>query len=171
MRLFASSAVACPSTDTEPESGKRIDMIIRIVVVLPAPLGPMKPYKAPCGMARAESVTAFVAPNVLHTFWSRIALGMAVESTAPETSVRGDMFRPIHRVVVIAAVLALWPVLAAAHINLSGDWAPRMHEDQPDRGPGPELGDYTGLPITEGARLAADTWDASRLTLREDQCI
>ena len=38
------------------------------------------------------------------------------------------------------------------------------------RGPGPELGDYTGLPITDGARLAADSWDASRLTLREHQC-
>jgi len=45
-----------------------------------------------------------------------------------------------------------------------------MHEDQPDRGPGPELGDYTGLPLNDGARLAADSWDASRLTLREHQC-
>jgi hypothetical protein len=45
-----------------------------------------------------------------------------------------------------------------------------MHEDQPDRGPGPELGDYTGLPINDGARMAADTWDAARLTLREHQC-
>ena len=27
-----------------------------------------------------------------------------------------------------------------------------------------------GLPITDGARLAADTWDASRLTLPEHQC-
>jgi hypothetical protein len=31
------------------------------------------------------------------------------------------------------------------------------------------LGDYTGLPLTEGAP-AADSWDASRLTLREHQC-
>jgi hypothetical protein len=57
-----------------------------------------------------------------------------------------------------------------AQISLVGEWSPRYHEDQPDRIPGPELGDYTGLPITEGARLAADTWDASRLTLREHQC-
>ena len=46
---------------------------------------------------------------------------------------------------------------ASAQVNLGGEWAPRMHEDQPDRGPGPELGDYTGLPINDGARLAADT--------------
>ena len=43
MRSFASSADACPSTDSSPESGNRIDMIIRIAVVLPAPLGPMTP--------------------------------------------------------------------------------------------------------------------------------
>ena len=55
-------------------------------------------------------------------------------------------------------------------MSLVGEWSPRYHEDQPDRIPGPELGDYTGLPLTDGARLAADSWDASRLTLREHQC-
>jgi len=81
------------------------------------------------------------------------------------------MFRAFSRIfLVTAAAIALVPSSARAQLNLSGDWGPRMHEDQPDRGPGPELGDYTGLPITEGARLAADSWDASRLTLREHQC-
>ena len=55
-------------------------------------------------------------------------------------------------------------------MSLVGEWSPRYHEDQPERIPGPELGDYTGLPITDGARLAADSWDASRLTLPEHQC-
>src|ERR1041384_3780059 len=59
---------------------------------------------------------------------------------------------------------------AAAQVSLVGEWSPRYHEDQPERIPGPELGDYTGLPINEGARLAADTWNASRLTLPEHQC-
>jgi hypothetical protein len=59
---------------------------------------------------------------------------------------------------------------ASAQVSLVGEWGPRFHEDQPDRIPGPELGDFTGLPITDGARLAALTWDASRLTLREHQC-
>src|SRR6185503_4748101 len=59
---------------------------------------------------------------------------------------------------------------AAAQMSLVGEWSPRYHEDQPERIPGPELGDYTGLPITDGARLAADSWDASRLTLPEHQC-
>jgi hypothetical protein len=69
-------------------------------------------------------------------------------------------------VVLLLAVAAP----AAAQISLVGEWSPRYHEDQPDRIPGPELGDYTGLPINDGGRLAADTWDASRLTLREHQC-
>jgi hypothetical protein len=66
--------------------------------------------------------------------------------------------------------LALTSRPALAQLNLSGDWSPLVHEDQPERGPGPELGDYLGLPISDGARLHADSWDASRLTLREHQC-
>ena len=70
---------------------------------------------------------------------------------------------------VLAAALAV-TAPAFAQVSLVGEWSPRYHEDQPDRIPGPELGDYTGLPLTDGARLAADSWDASRLTLREHQC-
>ena len=37
--------------------------------------------------------------------------------------------------------------------------------------PGPELGDYTGLPLTEAARLRADSWDADRISVvQEYQC-
>jgi hypothetical protein len=69
---------------------------------------------------------------------------------------------------VAAALVTATP--AFAQMSLVGEWSPRYHEDQPDRIPGPELGDYTGLPLNEGARLSADSWDASRLTLREHQC-
>ena len=50
------------------------------------------------------------------------------------------------------------------------DSLPDAHEDEQDRGPGPDLGDYLGLPINSAARLFADSWDASRLTLQEHQC-
>ena len=70
----------------------------------------------------------------------------------------------------VFAVLVAVATPAVAQISLEGEWAPRYHEDQLDRVPGPELGDYTGLPLTDGARLAAESWDASRLTLREHQC-
>jgi hypothetical protein len=58
----------------------------------------------------------------------------------------------------------------ARGIDLSGEWAPRFHEDQPERIPGPDIGDYLGLPINAAARLHADSWDASILTLPEHQC-
>jgi hypothetical protein len=62
------------------------------------------------------------------------------------------------------------PPMNAAGYDLTGEWAPRFHEDQPERIPGPEIGDYLGLPINEAARLHADSWDASILTLPEHQC-
>jgi hypothetical protein len=55
-------------------------------------------------------------------------------------------------------------------VDLSGNWAPVLHEDQGERIPGPELVNYLGLPITDGAREWALAWDASRLTLPEHQC-
>jgi hypothetical protein len=33
-----------------------------------------------------------------------------------------------------------------------------------------EIGDYAGLPINDAARLRADSWDASLLTVPEHQC-
>jgi hypothetical protein len=54
--------------------------------------------------------------------------------------------------------------------DLAGMWAQRFHEDLPERGEGPEIGDYTGLPINDAARLRADSWDASKWTIPERQC-
>jgi hypothetical protein len=72
---------------------------------------------------------------------------------------------------ILRAFVALCLCLpVVAQIDLAGEWAPRFHEDQPERIPGPEIGDYLGLPITDAARLRADSWDASLLTLPEHQC-
>src|ERR1700704_1807069 len=70
----------------------------------------------------------------------------------------------------IATVPVLTQVAPATGADLSGEWAPRFHEDQPERIPGPEIGDYLGLPINDSARLRGDSWDASLLTLPEHQC-
>ena len=69
---------------------------------------------------------------------------------------------------VAAALFVSAPAFAQA--DLGGVWAPLMHEDQPERGPGPEIGDYLGLPITAAMRLRAESWDASILTVPEHQC-
>jgi len=71
---------------------------------------------------------------------------------------------------LLLAVLAAVCVPAFAQVDFTGEWAPRFYEDQPERVPGPELGDYLGLPVTEAARMRADTWDASIQTLPEWQC-
>lgn len=56
---------------------------------------------------------------------------------------------------------------ALAQVDITGIWATQMHEDQPHRVPGAELGDYTGLPINQSARQKASSWDASVLSLPE----
>jgi hypothetical protein len=76
---------------------------------------------------------------------------------------------------IVAAALPLL-ILAgaapvAAQVDFTGQWAPLYHEDTIERIPGPELGDYTGLPLNEAGRLRADTWDADRISIvQEYQC-
>ena len=70
----------------------------------------------------------------------------------------------------VALIGALLGAPLYAQVDLVGEWGQRQHEDQPERGPGPELGDYLGLPINAAARAKADAWDASLLTLPEWQC-
>lgn len=71
-------------------------------------------------------------------------------------------------VAIFALTLIAAPVFA--QVDFSGEWAPRFHEDQPERVPGPELGDYLGIPINDEARMRGDTWQASIQTLDEWQC-
>jgi glyoxylase-like metal-dependent hydrolase (beta-lactamase superfamily II) len=61
-------------------------------------------------------------------------------------------------------------VPASAQVDLTGMWAPIFHEDFQERIPGPEVGDYAGLPVNDALRLRADSWDAGLLTLPEHQC-
>src|SRR5215472_1782841 len=55
--------------------------------------------------------------------------------------------------------------LAFGQVDFAGNWAPLYHEDYPERIPGPELGDYMGIPINDAARLRADSYDADRISV------
>lgn len=82
--------------------------------------------------------------------------------------------RSTHRaaITVTGLLLSLTVVTsspALAQRDVSGAWSALYHEDQPHRIPGPDHGDYTGLPLNDASRLKADSWDASILTLREHQ--
>ena len=73
-------------------------------------------------------------------------------------------------ILALSCLLCLAGVpLASAQTDFSGEWSARYHEDNEHRIPGPLPGDYTGLPINDAARLKADSWDASILSLREHQ--
>ncbi len=78
----------------------------------------------------------------------------------------------LHRILpaaLLAAALATLP--AYAQIDFTGEWAPLYHESGPERLPGPELGDYTEMPINDAARMQADSWDADRISVVEQyQC-
>ena len=70
------------------------------------------------------------------------------------------------RAISIACLLVITTSSPAlAQRDLSGNWAALYHEDQPHRIPGPDLGDYTGIPLKDDGRLKADSWDASILSL------
>ena len=74
------------------------------------------------------------------------------------------------RLVLFVTIAVLVSSPASAQVDLSGIWGPLYHEDQPERIPGPHLGDYLGLPITAGARRFAESWDSARLSVPEHQC-
>jgi hypothetical protein len=83
------------------------------------------------------------------------------------TVMRRTTRSPLSLCLLLAAVGCL---PAFAQRDIAGEWNNRFDEDQAERIPGPEIGDYLGLPINASARLHADSWDASLLTLPEHQC-
>ena len=72
--------------------------------------------------------------------------------------------------VAIFLCSTLSSVPAFAQIDFYGQWGQRYYEDQEERAPGGELGDYTGLPLNDAARMRAETWDAAIYGLNEWQC-
>jgi cyclase len=60
-----------------------------------------------------------------------------------------------------------------AQVDFSGEWDhPGMfgHEDVPDRGQGPEIGDYMGLPLNAAGVRKAESYSGSWLGVPEHQC-
>jgi cyclase len=77
----------------------------------------------------------------------------------------------INAFVAVAAWMVFGAVSPAfAQVSFVGDWTGRYHEDQPDRVPGEEPGDFSGLPINDAARMFGDSWDVARHSVLEHQC-
>lgn len=60
---------------------------------------------------------------------------------------------------------------AAAQMDLQGQWGAVNHQDAMGRGPGPDLADYTGLPINDEARHAGLSYTAAILGMTERGCL
>ena len=74
--------------------------------------------------------------------------------------------RCVRAALVVAALIAAGaPALAQS--DLSGHWVKPNHEEHLGDA---RIGDYTGLPINEAARVKADTWNSERWGMPEHQC-
>ncbi len=73
--------------------------------------------------------------------------------------------------IVVLMTAAVGAPARAQDVDFTGAWVPLFHEDGPERLPGPELGDYTGMPINDAARLRGDSYDSDRISaVSEYQC-
>jgi len=75
----------------------------------------------------------------------------------------------IASLLVLACVVLVGKPLLAQE-DPSGEWESKFHEDRMERGPGPEIGDYTGIPLNNGARFHADAYEAGIIGLAENTC-
>jgi hypothetical protein len=75
---------------------------------------------------------------------------------------------------LLLLIIAIWltSVTTFAQVDLTGIWAPPRpyDEDEPERGPGPSLVEFVGLPINEYAREWGLAYRPGRLSLPEHQC-
>src|SRR4026209_2492518 len=76
----------------------------------------------------------------------------------------------VKTILLVFSVLAV-SVPALAQIDLAGHWAVRQHEDWEERGPGPEVVDYLGLPINDEARSRSLAYSTTALSQPERQCL
>ena len=78
--------------------------------------------------------------------------------------------RPVMIVTILCGMLAL-SVPASAQIELTGSYEPLMYEDYIERGPGSDLGDFTGMPLNDDARAKALLYTSSLPSTIERQCL
>jgi len=79
--------------------------------------------------------------------------------------------RHAYRAIIVACLMAcaraLLPSPVSAQVDLSGTWSQTA---APDNTTDPAIGDYTGLPINDAARLRADSWTAEKWSQEEHEC-
>ena len=81
------------------------------------------------------------------------------------------MGREIRRTVPLLFALLVISMPAFAQVDLTGSWAPRLYEDYIERGPGSDLGDFTGMPMNDEARAKALLYTSNLPSTVERQCL
>ncbi len=77
----------------------------------------------------------------------------------------------LKEVLSVLVLLAIWPGSSAlAQVDLTGMWSPLVHEDAPQRGNGSQVGDFTGLPMSQANRLRSASWAADMMEVAEWVC-
>ena len=71
---------------------------------------------------------------------------------------------PGKRTALILLLFALAGLPLRAQVDLTGQWAPRVYNDHMD------IGDYTGIPLNDAARLRAESFHPEQLDLPENLC-
>ena len=67
-----------------------------------------------------------------------------------------NRIRAGRRSVLVVAASLFFSAPASAQMDLTGEWNMQVHEDQPERLAGPNLGDFAGLPINDAGRMMAE---------------
>src|SRR5258706_254668 len=86
MRRFTSIGFSCtssPHTETLPALGGMKPVIMRMVVDLPAPLGPRNPNTSPLPTSKETPSTARFGPKDLLRFSTLITLTLRIHRPAP----------------------------------------------------------------------------------------
>jgi hypothetical protein len=80
------------------------------------------------------------------------------------------------RYILLSAMLMSAPAFAqisggqVAGVDLSGAWTPSRDQDPGLGTAAGALVDYGGIPVNQAGRLYGLSWDASRMTVRQQQC-
>src|SRR4051812_29835424 len=77
---------------------------------------------------------------------------------------RADRGNEMKSAILLMVLWALAAQPANAQVDLGGEWGPRVYNTHMD------IGDYTGIPLTDEGRLRAESWHPDQADLPENLC-
>jgi hypothetical protein len=75
-----------------------------------------------------------------------------------------------HKIILTLAMCVGVCLPALGEVDLSGSWQAKNHEDAMERGAGPNIDDWTGLPLNEAGRAKSLSYSQSIISMPERTC-